>query len=190
MLASCNDPRRERVAAGRGMIVNVLSTRRFKHAFLGSLSRQIVRISVVSPYVTTIPGFSSAQDFFRKLAGRMPDASVDLVTKPPDDNSNSVLSWQEADLITRLGVNLKFRRSNLHSKVYYVRYLEGDCSCFIGSANFTKGGFETNEETVAYWRRSKPDPQIEQELARLTGPGAFNLLQWAIETKQKRKLRR
>ena len=162
-------------------VVEVLSTRYFKTTFIQSLSRHIVRIAIVSPFVTPVPGFQSTYDFFRRLAVRLPEASMDLVTAPPHDHRNNVLSWQEAQLIAQLGVRLMIRPSpTLHSKVYYVRYQEGDTSSFVGSANFTKGGFESNDETVAFWRRSGPDHQVEKELARLTGPGSFDLNQWAV----------
>ena len=140
-------------------------------------------MTIVSPFVTPIPGFASTVEFFGILASRMPSASFDFVTAPPHDRQQNVLSWYEANLIAQLGVTLMIRPRNLHSKVYYLRYPEGDSSSFVGSANFTKGGFQTNDETVAYWRRSEPDLEVERELARLTGPGSYELLQWTIKTK-------
>ena len=166
----------------QGPLVKVLATRDFKRSFFGSLSRQIRSLTIVSPYVTPVPGFASTFEFFRHLTGRMPDASLDLVTSPPNDNRRDVMGWQEAELIEQLGVSLMIRPSRLHSKVYYVRYPEGDTSSFVGSANFTKGGFDRNYETIAHWRRSDPDAEVERELARLTGRGSFNLIQWKLNS--------
>ena len=176
---SSNNPQ---VTIRRGPSIEVLRTREFKKAFLGSLSREIAKMAIVSPFVTPIPGFASTVEFFRNLAIRMPNASFDFVTAPPHDKKQNVLSWNEANLIAQLGVTLIIRPRKLHSKVYYVRFSEGDSSSFVGSANFTKGGFQTNDETVAYWRRSEPDIEVERELARLTGPGSYDLLQWTIKT--------
>ena len=142
-------------------------------------------MTIVSPFVTPVPGYPSTVEFFGNLASRMPEASFGLVTAPPHDKKKNVLSWYEAKLIAQLGVSLMIRPRKLHSKVYYVQYLEGDSSIFVGSANFTKGGFQTNDETVAHWRRSEPDLEIERELARLTGPGSYDLLQWTIRTTTK-----
>ena len=145
----------------------------------------MLSLSIVSPFVTPIRGFNSTHEFFRQILARMPDVSISLVTSPPSDTQNNVLSWQEADLIDALGVQLIIRSSpTLHSKIYYIRYREGDTSCFLGSANFTRGGFEGNDETVALWRRSSDDPQVEREMARLQGPGSFTLIQWKVKTKK------
>lgn len=159
--------------------VTVLSTRSFRRTFFRGLSRVIEEMTVISPFVTTVPGFKTTHEFFGFLVTRMPDALFILVTKPPSDIDNNVLSHQEANLIARLGVNVVIRKS-LHSKVYYLRYPEGDTSSFVGSANFTKGGFERNDETIAHWRRGHADVSMEREVARLTGRGAYSLMQWNI----------
>ena len=180
-----SERRLQQTRSTRSVPVQVLNTRYFRRQFLSSLSREVIKLAIVSPYVTPIPGFRTTHEFFSNLVARLPDASLELVTAPPDDDKNNALSWQEAELIDRLGVNLTIRPNKLHSKVYYVRYLEGDSSSFVGSANFTKGGFANNDETVAFWRRSEPDREMEKELARLTGPGSFNLLQWLMQDKSK-----
>ena len=162
--------------------VAVLNTRHFRRQFMSSLSREMVALSIVSPFVRPIPGFDTVGGFFGHLKGRMPQISITLVTRPPDDRQNNVLSWQEAELIVRLGVSLVIRPSpTLHSKVYYVQYADGDTSSFVGSANFTTGGFERNDESIAFWRRGTSDAEVERELARLTGRGSFNLIQWKIK---------
>ena len=178
-------PNKPQVAIRRGPSIQVLFTREFRRTLLGSLSREIDEMTIVSPFVTPIPGFPTTVEFFRSLAGRMPNASLAFVTAPPNDNKQNFLSWNEANLISQLGVTLMIRPRKLHSKVYYVRYPEGDSSSFVGSANFTKGGFRTNDETVAYWRRSEPDLEVEKEIARLTGPGSYDLLQWTIRSTEK-----
>ena len=172
----------------REPLVEVLHTREFTRAFLGSLSREIQKMTIVSPFVTPIPGFRSPLEFYINLATRMPNASFEIVTSPPNDSKHNVFAWYEAKLIAQLGVSVMIRPSKLHSKVYYVQYPEGDSSTFVGSSNFTKGGFQTNFETVAHWRRSQPDLEIERELARLAGPGSYDLLQWSVRTAGKVEL--
>ena len=162
--------------------IDVLSTRDFRKTFLGGLSREIERMTIVSPYVTPIPGFSSTHEFFSLFTSRMPDASFRFVTAPPNNRKQNALSWEQAKLIDQLGVSLMIRPHKLHSKVYYLRYPEGDSSSFVGSANFTKGGFKSNDETIAYWRSSGPDMSLEREIARLTGPGSYSLIQWTVKT--------
>lgn len=166
--------------------VEILSTRGFKMAFLASLSRPVSGLSVVSPFITPIPGFKTTHNFFRNFVNRHPDASVVLVTRPPNDARQEVLSWQEAQLIEALGVNVRIWSSPpLHSKVYYFKYAEGDYSSFVGSANFTKGGFESNVETTAHWRGVDRHDPVERELARLANYGSVNLLQWKVKTQGK-----
>ena len=164
--------------------IDVLNTRAFRRAFFRSLSRDIDKMTIVSPFVTPLPDFDTTYRFFSFLVGRMPDSSFVLVTKPPNDTRNNVLSWQEANLIANLGVSVVVRPERLHSKVYYLRYPEGDSSSFVGSANFTKGGFKKNDESIAYWRSPDRDEAMERELARLTGRGSYTLMQWTIKEKQ------
>lgn len=159
--------------------VQVLNTRAFRREFLGSLSRDVTLLSIVSPFITTLRGFESPFRFFHILQSRLPGISLQLVTRPPDDGAPQVLSWVEGEQIDRLGVELLIRSSPLlHSKVYYIKYREGDSSSFVGSANFTRGGFERNDETMAFWRRGEDNFEVEKEISRLTGPGSFTFLQW------------
>ena len=163
-------------------MVEILNTRRFKDEFLRSLSREFAELSIVSPFVNPIPGFDSTHKFFSFLSGRYPEASLSLVTRPPNDRRPDVLSWQAAELIASIGVDLKIRPNpTLHSKVYYFRYVEGDSSSFVGSANFTKGGFERNDETMAFWRRGESNAKVESELARLSGRGSYDFMDWKVE---------
>ena len=184
MVERNSDSQRRDHELRRHTSVEILSTNGFRKAFLTSLSRPICRLSVVSPFITPIPGFSTTHNFFRNLVNRHPDASIVLVTRPPNDTRLEVLSWQEAHLIEGLGVDVRiWSYPPLHSKVYYFKYAEGDFSSFVGSANFTKGGFESNVETTAYWRGVERDEPVERELARLANFGSVNLLQWRVKTR-------
>lgn len=164
--------------------VQVMGTRKFRKAFLGSLSRNIKSLLIVSPFVTAIPGFDSPSGFFQRLIARLPDVAVRLITRPPRNNQQGILTWPEAERIHTLGVELFVRSSPpLHSKLYYITYEQGDSTSFVGSANFTLGGLEKNDETMALWRVGSSNREIERELARLVGPGTFTFLQWKSRTR-------
>ena len=154
-------------------------------AFLNSLSRELTSLSIVSPFVTALPGFQSPLYFFQHLSMRLPEIQLQLVTRPPNDKKGQVLSWLEAEQIANIGVELLIRPApTLHSKVYYIKYRDGDGSSFVGSANFTRGGFERNDETIAFWRRGEDNYEVEKEVARLAGPGSVTFLQWKVRTRR------
>ena len=53
--------------------------------------------------------------------------------------------------------NVKFIRSQssvFHPKVYLFEWRNGDWSCLIGSANFTRGGFGDNSELLIHIEKS------------------------------------
>ena len=87
------------------------------------------------------------------------------------------MDHQSAQLIQGLGVLLLIR-PKLHSKVYQFTFPQGDRNAFVGSANLSRGGFERNDETVAYFRSKDENDEVAAELSRLTGPGTMPYSQW------------
>lgn len=71
-------------------------------------------------------------------------------------------------------------RKNLHSKVYQFQFREGDRAAFVGSANLTMGGFDRNDETVAFLQQKDDNDAVAEELERLSGRGAYLLQHWKI----------
>ena len=69
-------------------------------------------------------------------------------------------------------------KPNLHSKLYQFEFPDGDSAGFVGSANFTIGGFERNDETVAYFRNMEDNTLISKEFDRLNGHGSIPFIQW------------
>ena len=86
---------------------------------------------------------------------------------------------QEADLIVAMGVDLLIRR-NLHSKVYQFTFPEGDRAGFVGSANLSAGGFERNDETVAFFQTKEDNDAVARELDRMSGHGSVEFLHWKV----------
>lgn len=155
----------------------ILATRKFRGSFHQCISRHPKSLRVVSPFIGKIPGFGTVVDFARRFLCD-PEVEFQLVTRPPK-RSNEIISLEQADALVKLGVDLLIRSDPpLHSKVYQFVFPEGDKASFIGSANFTKGGFELNDETVAFFRDSTDNERIEAELDRLSGRGSVAFPQW------------
>lgn len=157
---------------------SVLHTRRFKEEFLRCVGRKPVQMTFAVPYIGRLPWARSIVDFFRH--GITVGSTIRLVTSPPDGRGGS-LDPTVATIISDLGVDLLVR-GNLHAKVYQFTFREGDRSAFVGSANLSNGGFERNDETVAYFSAKEDNDAVERELERLSGNGSFSLLEWHIRT--------
>lgn len=163
----------------------VLYTRRFREEFVRCLSRFPRALKVVSPYIGKVPPYGSVVQLADFLFNRNCE-SFEIVTLPPIvkgglDHGGGALHIMEADIIARKGVNLLIR-PRLHSKVYQFLFPNGERASFIGSANFTEGGFQRNDETVAFFHESMEDSDVAarefnddvaRELDRLSGSGAL-----------------
>jgi phosphatidylserine/phosphatidylglycerophosphate/cardiolipin synthase-like enzyme len=148
------------------------------------LSRHPTRLRIVSPFLGRIPGFGKLADFSRHIL-REEGRELQIVTLPPKEESNARISRIGAEALVNLGVDLQIRKNPpLHSKVYQFTYDDGSKESFLGSANFTKGGFERNDETVAYFTDKDGNRKVESERNRLSGSGAVPLNLWLIETRE------
>ena len=98
------------------------------------------------------------------------------------------MTQTQAEAIVRLGVDLLIRSSpQLHSKIYYFKFGDGTQTAFVGSANFTMGGFDRNDETMAMLRDSIDNKRVGAELERLSGRGSVSYLNWKAVSQQKRR---
>ncbi|MGI9296621.1 MAG: phospholipase D-like domain-containing protein [Gammaproteobacteria bacterium] len=125
---------------------------------------------MAAPYITGIPGWSTALLFSGYLLAR--DCKLNIITGKPRDGDlkTGVLSKTEADLMVAQGVRLLIRTQPfLHAKVYQFHFPEGDRAAFVGSANFSMGGFKTNDEIVAFFSQKCENDGIARQFERLSG---------------------
>ncbi len=156
--------------------LQIQQTRAFQKSFHSSLTRQC-RLTIISPFITAVKPWSSVLDFARFFLQRH-GSGLTLVTRPPGADL-ALLSPADADGLANMGVDLKIRnKPTLHSKIYFFEYEQGDYTAYIGSANFTKGGFSTNDETVAQLRTASDKSEILKEVNRLKSKGAFPYHHW------------
>ncbi|MDD9817102.1 MAG: phospholipase D family protein [Gammaproteobacteria bacterium] len=142
----------------------ILYTRNFQRQFARCIGHQPSRLDIVVPYVGKTPWGSVAQ-FFGRLLNK--GCEIYLVTQPPSDKDNKVLNPSEARRIESMGVFLKIRTSPfLHSKVYQFSYPKGGRMSFVGSANLSMGGFERNDETVAFFQAKADNEKVAAEILR------------------------
>ena len=148
---------------------DILHTRSFKKEFTNCLARKPVRCSIVVPFLGQNPWGGIIQ--FAKMLLK-DECAFCLVTLPPNE-ANNRLSADDADMLQRLGVDLRIRSgSTLHSKVYQFSFRGGDRVAFVGSANFSKGGLENNDETVALFRATRDNEKVAGAITSLYNGGA------------------
>lgn len=176
-----------RQARRRSVPIQVLPTELFRREFLQCIGRKPSSIRVVSPFIGRLPVFGDIVGFCRAVL-RYEDCVLQIVTRPPE-STNDVLDRVQAEQMVQLGVDLVIRTSGrLHSKIYHFEFREGDQTAFIGSANFSMGGFGNNEETMAMMRDAVDNKRVSAELERLCGRGAEPYSSWKVlySAKQRR----
>jgi hypothetical protein len=165
------------------MAVTIRSTRPFTQAFFQCIGRHPISLCIVSPYLGDLPGYKTIPNFARALL-KEEGTSFQLVTRPPERRTGmpveeGCLTRTLAEQLVQLGVDLWVRDEPLlHSKVYQFVFREGDRVSFVGSANFSKGGFEQNDETMAMFREPAHNDAVRAELDRLCGRGSQPYHQW------------
>jgi len=159
---------------------------------MACLSRHPAKLQIVVPYIGAIPGFKSISSFSSHVLEKC-DCSFKLITRPPSARplslgQTNLLSLPEAEIIANWGVDLMIRHGNpLHSKIYQFTFHEGDRAAFVGSANFSMGGFERNHETMAYLDEKGDNDEVAKEID-LIADGAYNFARWrVISAKQSSK---
>ena len=163
----------------RTVPVQVLPTNLFRREFFQCIGRRPASIRVVSPFIGRLPVFGDIVNFSRSVL-RDGECTLQVVTRPPE-SSNDVLARAQAEQMVQLGVDLIIRTAGrLHSKIYHFDFHQGDQTAFVGSANFSLGGFENNEETMAMMRDAVDNKRVSAELERLCGRGAAPYPKWKI----------
>ena len=164
-------------------------TREFKKKFLSSFSDAIDRLVICSPYIGKL--FKPFNDIFefcrqQKLRGTR---EIQLITSPPRTGSDSSISKEVANNLALEGVEIFFRSSpTLHAKLYHFDYDKGYFRSFVGSSNFSLGGFENNYELVAEIEGVGVDTPFHREINRLMGPGALPYQNWVENTSLKKEV--
>ncbi|MGJ3701931.1 phospholipase D family protein [Variovorax sp. AFSI2.2] len=162
--------------------IEIHCTRPFAQQFRNALAQGPRSITIVSPFLTPVKPWSSVLEFARHAISRGTDR-IEIVTCPPADDAavgqQNVIRRAEASQLEAEGVSLKIRETSLHSKLFHFEFdAPKRYTAFIGSSNFTQGGFERNDETMV--RIDNPDHEaaVEKELKRLTGFGSFPFYVW------------
>lgn len=160
------------MAAGRRITFQELyHTRAFKNRFISALSDPISTVIISSPFFDTLPPpFEDVVGFCRFLQRRGVE-SIQIITRPPGCDS-AAMKKDVAKELSALGVELFIRENPYHhAKMYHLEYMKGYFRCFVGSANFTKGGFERNYEIMAEMEGVGDASPCHRELKRMQETG-------------------
>lgn len=161
----------------------ILYTRTFRQKFGASLRPGLIQVDMVVPYIGKSP-WGDIEQFALMLLRK--DCIFNLTTSPPSEHEKSRLSPDTAEKLVHAGVNLNIRSgSTLHSKIYQFTFRASSEErfiarvAFVGSANFSKGGFKNNDETVAFFQGKADNDRVATEIARLsTGNGSQPYIQF------------
>ena len=154
----------------------ILYTRLFKREFERCMGRGPNQLKMVVPYIGETP-WGEIVNFSRLVIGM--GCEFYLTTLPPNCKIKSRLSKTEAKQLSTMGVHLKIRsKPDLHSKIYQFVFPSGERSAFVGSANFSIGGFERNDETVTFFQAKVDNDKIANEINRLSGAGSPYFHNW------------
>ena len=171
----------------------ILHTKAFTRLFWSLVGQEPKSLVLISPFLGKLPSFTNIVDFSRYYL-RSGQTSLTIVTRKPrraaranpdeagkDREHVMLLQEVEADALEILGVRLLVRpKPLLHSKVYQLVMSDGRRYSFVGSANFTKGGFVRNDETVAFFMASEDNEAVSREVERLVGGGSIAYGDWKI----------
>jgi len=161
----------------------ILHTRRFFNAFTKCISDRPSVVDIVVPYIgeSRLGGIVRFAEILLKR-----ECQFNLTTARPSTAPNRI-SAAEAQRLVRLGVELRIHgnRPMLHSKIYQFTYPVKDPAlddvvrvAFVGSANFSRGGLETNVETMACFRGPKSNGRVAATIASIaSGSYPYNLHQ-------------
>lgn len=154
-------------------------TKNYKRSFLDAISAGPTRIFLCSPFIGSLPirEYPTVFKFCRFLLRRGVQ-EIELITRRPGADADHI-TGDEAKHLASEGVDLKFRlKPHLHAKVYYFEYRFGNFTAFIGSSNFTKGGFDRNHEVMAEINGTGKHTSCHREMERLRGQGTLTYKSW------------
>lgn len=173
------------MSASRGRVTfqEVYYTREFKKRFISSLSEgQIKNAVICSPYFDRLPKpFDDILGFCFFLRKRGAER-IQVITRPPGDDKQAMT----VDMAHRLAaedVEIFIRTTPyLHAKLYHFEYERGNFRSFVGSANFTIGGFERNHELVTEIEGVGESSPCHREILRLQAVGgAMTFTAWVAK---------
>jgi phosphatidylserine/phosphatidylglycerophosphate/cardiolipin synthase-like enzyme len=142
-------------------------TRAFRQRFISSLSEQISHIVLCSPYFDSLPAPFGDVLGFCNFMQRRGTESIDIITRPPGTDLQA-LKLDTAKRLAAQGVRIFIRATPyLHAKMYHIEYAKGYYRTFVGSANFTIGGFDRNHEVVAEIEGVGIGSACHREIARM-----------------------
>lgn len=170
-------------SSSRGNVVfnDLLMTRNFRNQFISSFSEPIDSILICSPFFDKLPAPFGNIIGFCALMQRRGTEDIQIVTRPPT-GSDLTLTTSVAKQLNEMGVKIFVRtKPYLHTKLYHIEYTTGRFKTFIGSANFTSGGFERNTELMAELQGSGNDTACHREIARMRDIGALSYEAWVTK---------
>lgn len=155
----------------RVVLLELHHTRAFRNAFISALSDPIATLVICSPFFDKLPPpFKDVIEFcyFMKRRGA---GKIQIITRPPGCDATAmtlecakILAGQEVEIFVK-------SRPNLHAKLYHIQYERGTFKTFVGSANFTNGGFERNLELMAELEGSGFGSAMHREIASMQSSG-------------------
>lgn len=159
-------------------IQEVHYTRSFRERFITSLSEVIDSVTICSPYFGELPPpFNTVFDFCIGLKRRGVD-KIQIITRPPGADKTA-LPLELAQRLAADDIEIFIRcRPYLHAKLYHFEYAKGYFRSFVGSSNFTKGGFERNTELMTEMEGIGDSSPCHREIARLRDMGALPYAAW------------
>lgn len=163
---------------GRVTFQNLYHTREFKNRFISSMSEAISHAVICSPFFDKLPTpFGDVAGFCRFLNVRG-TKSIHIITRPPGSDAQA-MSKEVAKILAAQGVEIFIRaKPYLHAKMYHFEYERGYFRTFVGSANFTLGGFERNHELVTEMEGTGDTSPCHVEIARMAQTGALTYNAW------------
>ena len=142
-------------------------TREFYRRFLSSLSDPIREIVICSPYFGQLPApFMDVRQFCAQQQ-RRGVASIRIITRPPGKESTSLPISVAKDLVTSGVEVFVYTSPYLHAKLYHFEYRKGYFRSFVGSSNFSIGGFRNNHELVAEMEGVGRNSPSHREIERM-----------------------
>ena len=165
-------------SAPRIFIKEMHFTRSFYRQFRASLSEPIDRMIICSPYFGGLPSpFDDVLHFCVTQKRRGVD-DLQIITRPPGADKTA-MPPDVAKELAHQGVSVYVRIAPyLHAKLYHIDYMRGYFRSFVGSSNFTKGGFSLNYELVAEIEGVGVESSCHREIARMRDKGALPYETW------------
>lgn len=159
--------------AGRGRITfqELHHTRAFRQRFISALSDPVATVIICSPFFDALPApFKNVIEFCRFLQVRGVE-KIQIITRPPGCDA-AAMKVDVARELAAQGVEIFIRSTPYHhAKMYHLEYRKGYFRSFVGSANFTLGGFERNYEIVAEMEGVGDASPCHRELKRMQETG-------------------